>query len=110
MAVSRLTSHEDLLPTLLSEAFACTNPIRDYSTGELLLPSNNDSKSSDARGLLMETWTDRAILYDKHLYLIDPFGDIDVVDQNYDPVDNHELPPDVLTHAIEQMSRFLKSK
>lgn len=110
MAVSRLTSHEDLLPTLLSDVFACTNPIRDYSTGELLLSSNNDSKSSDARGLLMETWTDRAILYDNHLYLIDPLGDIDVVDQNYDPVDNHELPPDVLTHAIEQMSRFLKSK
>ncbi len=108
--ISRLTSHEDLLPTLLSEVFACSNPIRDYSTGELLLSSNNDSESSNARGLLMETWTDRAILYDSHLYLIDPLGDIDVVDQNYDPVDNLELPPDVLTHAIEQMSRFLKSK
>ena len=106
--IDRLTSHEDLLPTLLSEAFGCTNPIQEYSTGELLLqPDNTNPK---ARGLLMETWTDRAILYDNDLYLIDPLGDIDVVDQNYDPMDDRELPPAVLTHAIEQMSRFLKSK
>jgi uncharacterized protein len=108
--IDRLTSHEDLLPTLLSEGFACTTPIQNYSTGELLLPSNNPSEPANPRGLLMETWTDRAILYDNHLYLIDPLGDIDVVDQNYDPVDNRELPPGILTHAIEHMSRFLKSK
>jgi len=108
--IDRLTSHEDLLPTLLNEAFSCTNPIHDYSTGELLLPSKEANTRHQTRGLLMETWTDRAILYDNDLYLIDPLGDIDVVDQNYDPVDHRELPPEVLTHVIEQMSRFLKSK
>lgn len=108
--IDRLTSHEDLLPTLLNEAFSCTNPIHDYSTGELLLPQAEANVHTQSRGLLMETWTDRAILYDNDLYLIDPLGDIDVVDQNYDPVERRELPPEVLTHAIEQMSRFLKSK
>lgn len=57
----------------------------------------------------MESWTDRAILYDNHLYLIDPIGDIDVVDQNYDPVENITLPPKILADTIEHMSRFLKS-
>lgn len=107
---SRLTSHEDLIPSLLSEAFDCSNPISDYSTGQNLLQPVGDASENTSRGLLMETWTDRAILYDNHLYLIDPLGDIDVVNQHYDAVDDKELPPAILTNTIEQMSRFLKAK
>lgn len=100
-----LSSHEDLIPTLLREAFGCSNPVADYSTGYSLfaLPGNN-------RGLLMESWSDRAMLYDNHLFLINPLGDIDAVDQNYKPVDHLQLPPQILTDNIERMSRFLKSK
>lgn len=106
-----LTNHEDLIPSLLQDAFGCSNPVSDYSTGQSLLVADaNQNGNNPSRGLLMETWTDRAILYDNHLYLIDPLGDIDVVDQNYDPVENKELPPAILAETIEHMSRFLKSK
>lgn len=105
MATNTLSSHEDLIPTLLTEAFGCANPTTDYSTGYSLfnLPGND-------RGLLMESWTDRAILYDDHLFLINPLGGIDAVDQNYDSIDDRELPPEVLAGTIEHMSRFLKVK
>ncbi len=110
-SINSLTSHEDLIPSLLQGAFGCSNPVSDYSTGQSLLTAGEGQDgTTQPRGLLMETWTDRAILYDNHLYLIDPLGDIDVVDQNYDPVDNKELPPAILAETIEHMSRFLKSK
>nr|WP_324259498.1 sulfatase-like hydrolase/transferase [Cellvibrio fontiphilus] len=100
-----LSSHEDVIPTLLSEAFGCINPITDYSTGYSLfnLPGND-------RGLLMESWTDRAIRHGEYLFLINPLGGVEAVDKNYEPVDDQELPPDVLANTIEQMSRFLKAK
>lgn len=105
MATNTLSSHEDLIPTLLTDVFGCANPTTDYSTGYSLfnLPSND-------RGLLMESWTDRAILYDGDLFLINPLGGIDAVDQNYDSIDDRELPPEVLAGTIEHMSRFLKVK
>ncbi len=108
-SIHSLTSHEDLIPSLISDALGCSNPISDYSTGQSLL-SFTDHPANMNRGLLMETWTERAILYDNHLYLIDPLGDIDVVDQNYNPVENRTLPPDILADTIAHMSRFLKSK
>lgn len=104
-SITRLTSHEDMIPSLLTGALGCSNPTSDYSTGQSLLANGTNPQ----RGLLMESWTDRAILYDNHLYLIDPIGDIDVVDQNYDPVENITLPPKILADTIEHMSRFLKS-
>lgn len=101
----QLSSHEDVVPSLLTEVFGCTNPIEDYSTGYSLfnLPASK-------RGVMMESWTDRAIMYDNHLYLIDPLGGTDPVDLNYQPVDDIELPPNILAQNIERMSRFLKRR
>lgn len=104
-SIDTLSSHEDLVPSLLHEAFGCTNPSSDYSTGYSLfdLPATG-------RGILLESWTDRAILYDNHLFLIDPLGDIDPVDLDYQPVEQQELPPTVLAEQVERMSRFLKMR
>lgn len=104
-SIDTLSSHEDLVPSLLHEAFGCTNPSSDYSTGYSLfdLPATG-------RGIMLESWTDRAILYDNHLFLIDPLGDIDPVDLDYHPVEQQELPPTVLAEQVERMSRFLKMR
>jgi len=105
MQTDTFSTHEDLVPTLLAEGFGCTTPINSYSNGYSLF-----DLPTEPRGLLMESWTDRAILYENHLYLINPLGDIDPVDQNYAPMDDLELPPGILADNIEQMSRFLKAK
>lgn len=103
--VNELSSHEDIVPSILSDVFGCTNPRDDYTTGYSLfdLPKHD-------RGIMLESWTDRAILYDNLLYLIDPLGDIDIVDLNYQLVDQPELPPKVLAENIKHMSRFLKAR
>lgn len=104
-SIDLLSSHEDVIPTLMEGVFGCTNPIEDYATGHSLfnLPQTE-------RGIMMESWTDRAILYDNHLYLIDHLGDIDAVDLNYQSADHMELPPKVLATHIGHMARFLKTK
>jgi membrane-anchored protein YejM (alkaline phosphatase superfamily) len=109
--IETLSSHEDLVPSLLTEAFTCSNPVSDYSTGKSLLALADEPGSSEEnRSVLMETWTDRAIMYDNHIYLINPLGYINVVDQNYNPQDQLSLPPQVLTDNIQKMSHFLKKK
>lgn len=102
-SVTDLSSHEDVLPTLLSSAFGCTTPIADYSTGMHLFASLNNERS-----ILMENWTDRAIFHQKNLYIIDPIGNITSMDQHYNQLDDTELPAKVLQDNLEKISRFLK--
>jgi len=101
--VSSLSSHEDIVPSLLTKAFGCSTPTEDYSTGKnLFIPIEQD------RALLMENWTDRAIFYKNNFYLIDPVGNINAVDENYNSVETLQLPAQILQNNLEQMSRFLK--
>lgn len=102
-SIADLSSHEDILPTLLSDAFGCTTPIADYSTGmHLFKPLDKE------RSILMENWTDRAIFHQKNLHIIDPIGNITSVDQEYNQLDDIELPARVLQDNLEKISRFLK--
>jgi uncharacterized protein len=99
---THLTSHEDMVPTLMHELMGCTNPKTDYSTGISLF----DTQSN--RSLILESWTDRAILQNNHLFLINNLGGGKVLDLDYQPVDNLELSGKVLQENLDKMSRFLK--
>lgn len=100
---SHLSSHEDLIPTLMQDIFHCKNDISRYSTGQSLFNTLNKNRS-----LLMETWTERAIYYNNTLYFMDALGVGKTVDTNYRKIDAEELPPSVLHDNIEKISRFLK--
>lgn len=102
--ISNLTSHEDILPTLLNNAFGCTTPTDRYSTGMNLFTSIPETRS-----VLFESWTDRAILYDNKMFLISPYGDIDTVDLNNRTMDDVTVPMHIITENLERMSRFVKS-
>jgi membrane-anchored protein YejM (alkaline phosphatase superfamily) len=108
--IETLSSHEDLVPALLEDAFNCSNPEGDYSTGKSLLALADPDSSTGTRSILMETWTERAIMYDDHLYIISPLGYISPVDQHYNAQDQLSLPPQVLTENIKKMSHFLKEQ
>ena len=101
--IDNLSSHEDLLPTLLRKGFGCTNPVRDYSTGQDLL-----EPLPSERSLLFESWTDTAILHNNRFFIINHYGDIDAFDLNYRPLDNQEAPPKLLLENLERMSRFIQ--
>lgn len=98
-----LSSHEDLIPTLMQDLFQCSNPIDRYSTGQSLFTGNNHNRS-----LIMETWTERAIYYNQTLYFMDALGVGKTLDMNYRKVEVSDLPADILQENMEKISRFLR--
>ncbi len=60
--IKRLTSHIDIVPTILNDYLYCQNPINTYSSGKSLL----DSIST--RGLIMTSYKDKAYLIDNEIY------------------------------------------
>lgn len=100
---THLSSHEDVLPCIMQELMGCTNPIESYSTGQSLFTQNLSDRS-----LLMETWTERAILYQDKIFFFDSFGKGKTYDKNYQVMDNQKLPARVLQDNLEKLSRFLK--
>jgi uncharacterized protein len=100
---NHISSHEDLIPTLMQDLFQCSNPIASYSTGQSLFDSHTTNRS-----LIMETWTERAIYYKQTLYFMDALGIGKTLDMNYQKVDGDDLPAEILQDNMEKISRFLK--
>lgn len=103
---THLSSHEDIVPSILQELMACTNPISRYSTGQSLF--DQTGQQSQHRSLLMETWTERAIFYQNKMFFFDNFGKGKVYDENYRILDDQQLPAAVIQDNLEKISRFLK--
>jgi uncharacterized protein len=103
---THLSSHEDIVPSIMQELMACTNPISSYSTGQSLFIQGNQLSAD--RSLLMETWTERAILYQNKIFFFDNFGKGKVYDENYQILDKQQLPATVIQDNLEKISRFLK--
>jgi len=100
----QLSSHEDIIPTLMHNLFQCSNPIGDYSTGiDLMTPENQWPD----RSLLLVNWNDQALLYKQHLYLINSLGKINTVDLNYQPQENKNIPYQELEQKLNESSRFI---
>ncbi len=98
-----LSSHLDLFPTVAQNLFGCRNAIATYSTGQSLFDTTTKERS-----LIMENWSDRAILYQHKLYTIDPMGREKVFDQKMDIQPDESLPAHVMQSSLEEMSRYLK--
>jgi membrane-anchored protein YejM (alkaline phosphatase superfamily) len=96
-----VTSHEDLVPTLMTHVLGCTNPLSDYSTGvDLFSPR-------PARVLGVESWSDRAVLHGDRIYQYNNLGQTDVFDKQYNEVDES---PDakVVKEVLERMTTFFQ--
>jgi membrane-anchored protein YejM (alkaline phosphatase superfamily) len=64
----RLTSHVDVVPTLMRDLLGCDNPVGDYSNG---LPLFGERRHDF---LLEKNWTDQGILFDERVRLFPKFG------------------------------------
>ncbi|RPE81404.1 DUF3413 domain-containing protein [Vulcaniibacterium tengchongense] len=100
-AVARITSHEDLVPTLMRHAFGCTNDSGDYSTGHDLF-----APGPQRRPLLVESWSQRGIRDGGRTYLFDSFGSASVVGPDYRPIDDARPDPAVIASAWEMLTRY----
>lgn len=98
--VGLTSSHEDLVPTLMTHALGCSTPIADYSTGEDLfaLPSGH-------RSLMVESWSKRALVTDDTIAEFNSAGIPTLYDSEY-----HEKAGasriEGLAQALEKLSRF----
>lgn len=102
-ASARLTSHYDLSSTLLTRVLGCRNPAAEYSIGSDLY-----SADSDQEWLLAASYSRYAIVESERITEIDPLGNYNIYDYDYNPVENAVLNHGVMLKAVDEISRFYR--
>lgn len=100
--VSYRTSHEDIVPTLLQDAFQCSNPVEDYSTGSSLFAAEHKS-----RPLLLVNWSKQALLTSDRIYHFGGLENGQVRDRNY-RILNEPADPQATLEALDMMRTFTR--
>ena len=103
--INKMTSHEDIIPSLLTEGFACQNEVSDYSTGFSLFDEKRMPKN---RSLLLTNWNDKAIFTGDTYYKFTPFGTIEILNKNYKPDNQKKVDQNAIQQKLTQTSQFLK--
>lgn len=101
--INTTTSHEDIVPTLLTHALGCNTAIEKYSTGYDLL-----GELPQQRQLFLKSWSAQAIRTNNQLYVFDTFGALSIVDEYYKEQKDQSADPKVLQEAMHKMQLFLK--
>ena len=101
---TKVTSHEDVAPTLLHHYLGVTNPIAYYSTGiDMLDPIQ-------ARPwVLSAKYTGYAVITDKTILEVNSAtGMYELLDKTNRPIEDKQPNFQYLKGALEQISRFIK--
>lgn len=100
--INKLTSHYDVLPTLLQHHFGCTNPPQDYSVGnDLLSTLSNDL-------IYIGAHNEFAIYQQQQIAEIDRHGNFKFYDSQYRRIDNGHLPFQAIIDLMAKQRRFSK--
>lgn len=102
--IKYLTSHEDIIPSLLSQAMGCTNDISDYSTGYSLFDSNRPEN----RSLLLSNWNSRAIYTGDTFYSFPATGNMEVFNDRYQTRETPDNGNQIIQENLFKMSKYLK--
>jgi uncharacterized protein len=95
------TSHFDVMPTLLREAFGCKVPFEQISVGQPLFDP------SPREVMVMSDYDEFAIVQPDQVAAVRRSG-ISVFDSRYRRISNSQLAPEVIAQALEQKQRFYK--
>jgi uncharacterized protein len=96
-----LTTHFDVVPTLLRDHFGCTSPFDGYSVGRSLFDS------SDRYPLVISEYADFAIVQRDRIAVVRKHG-MEIVAPDYTKFDS-PLQGSAARLALEQNTRFYKS-
>jgi membrane-anchored protein YejM (alkaline phosphatase superfamily) len=96
------TASVDLVPTLMSEGLACSNPVSDYSSGINLYASQNNY----ARPLLLESWSKRAIMGKDYIMVFHDAGGNEIFDRSYKKLSDFKVPQKDFSTIFKQISEF----
>lgn len=95
-----LSTHYDLVSTLLTRLLNCKNPASDYSIGQSLL----DQKKRPY--LLMYSYTNLGIIEDQHIITIYPSGYFQIQDLHARFLPTNQLPVQTVHNALAETRRF----
>ena len=96
----QLTSHLDLVPTLMTHLFKVDNQPADYSSGKSLFEMNE-------RDSILIGRDGYYAVQDRHyIYELDRLGNFSIFNQDYVSQDNAPLNTGAIQNAINEMSRF----
>ena len=100
--VEYVTSHLDLVPTLLPEVLGCSNSIQDYSVGTSIW------KEAGRRDWVYSTgWSRDAFVEPHRIVLINAAGALEFLDKTYRPTKDRTIPP-YLSEVLKENSRYVK--
>lgn len=102
--VNQLSSHLDIVPTLMSEALNCQNPPSDYSLGHDILSADYHRDH-----LMFGSYLAYGMSKGETKLVIDDHGQHTVYDANYQAKGNQSLPPWTMT-VMQQMRSFFKTE
>ena len=95
------TSHNDIVPTLLTEVLGCSNPASDYSSGFNLFSGES------WEFLVTGSYDSYAIVSDDQV-VVSYGGYYEVMNQDYQPSSSGDLDKSLLESAMKEMKRFYK--
>lgn len=102
--VKRLTSHFDIVPTLMRDLLMVPNPTSDYSSGQSLF-----SESHLRSSVLMGRKGYYAIKDTNYVYELDRVGNFEILDSHYQEQPEATLNMTEIKQAMNEMSRFYQT-
>ncbi|EMN7256518.1 DUF3413 domain-containing protein [Vibrio vulnificus] len=98
-----LTSHQDVVPTLMKHYLGVTNDVKDYSVGEDLL---GDAVKRD--WIISSNYSGYAIITDDNILEVSGGGQYQFMDKTNRQLKDQQPNFTYLQQALEQISRFSK--
>lgn len=100
---THLTSHVDIVPTILKQAFACTNPITDYSNGQVIFEQTNRNF------VLVKNWNNSAIVTSSITRVFPKFGVPETfATESYRLLDVDKDIREIEIKSLSMISRFYR--
>ncbi len=98
---SHMTSHVDVVPTLMQEVFACNNDISEYSNGQSLFNQN------ERDFVLVKNWNNQAIVTRDFIRIFPKVGPTELRDyDSYQTISEEKQNMAISTQVIKEISRF----
>lgn len=101
--VHKLTSHQDVAPTLLKNYLGVTSKTKDYSTGINLFDEHTQRE-----WIIAANYNDYAIVTEDSILEVNEVGQYYLLDKSNRPLKGKQNNLKHLQGALEQMSRFIK--
>ncbi len=99
---NHLTTHLDVVPTLMRDMFGATTAPSKYSNGTYLTDTHS------RQFVLVSTWASFAMVEPKRICIVENRGSTEIVDCNYTLLNGETLNPQFSKTAIEEMGKFYK--